>query len=95
MNLNKLVDEAKAVYGEGEQNRKEGFLWIDRKESKWVVTLGALNGVKPGSVLSIYNGNQKVGQVAVDDLFDVISYVHPLEKGPEQFTSDYYRAAIE
>ena len=95
LDMAKLVQVSKAVYGEGEQSRKEGFMWIDRKEAKCVVTLGALNGVNPGSVLSIYDGNQKVGQVSVDSSYDVISYAHPVDKAVDQFNGDYYRAVLE
>ena len=95
IDINKLVEHAKAVYGPEELNRKEGYLWIDRKANKFVVTLGALQGLSNGKTISIYDGDKKIGQVAVDESYDVISYGHPVDLTMDQFPGDYYRAVIE
>ena len=94
VNLSALMKEAEAVYGPQEKNRKEGVLWVDRATSSFVVTLGALNGILPGKQLSVYQGNQKLGQVTVDSSFDVISYVHP-ENSLDLSGNDYYRVTVE
>ncbi len=89
-----LTKEAENVYGPEEKSRKEGVLWVDRQTSNFVVTLGALNGVLPGNRLSVYQGNEKLGQVTVDSSFDVISYVHP-ESSLDLSGNDYYRVTVE
>ena len=95
ISLDTLVQKASNKYGPEEKDRKEGFLWIDRKSSRMIVTLGALNGVLPGKYLSVYEGDQKIGQVKVETPFDVISYVKPLDGSLERFENDYYRVVIE
>lgn len=95
VNLASLVKEAEKVYGQVEKRRKEGFLWIDRNTSRYVITLGAVNGLIPGNHLTVYEGDQKIGQVTVDTPFDIISYVHPFNDSQKSFTSDYYRVVIE
>ena len=95
VSLKSLVKEAEKVYGQEENLNKEGFLWIDRKSSLYVVTLGALQGLLPGKHLGVYDGDQRIGQVIVDTPFDVISYVHPAEESKNLFSSDYYRVVVE
>ena len=95
VNLVSLVKQAEAVYGPEEKNRKEGVLWIDHETSQFVVTLGALNGLLPGKYLTVYDGQKKIGQVAVDTPLDVISYVHPLGTSMDFSQNDYYRVVIE
>jgi hypothetical protein len=95
INLQTLVQEAETVYGPEEKRRREGFLWIDRQESKYVVTLGALNGLSPGNYLTVYEGSKRMGQVAVDTPFDVISYVHPVDATLSLAQNEYYRVVIE
>ena len=95
IHLKSIVNEAEEVYGEEEKMRKEGLLWVDRKSSRFIVTLGALNGVNKGSYLTIYDGDKKVGQAKVESAFDVISYVSPLEKSLNLSTKDYYRVVVE
>ncbi|MCK5633230.1 hypothetical protein KAH94_05740 [bacterium] len=94
INLNALVRESKAVYSESEKNRKEGILWVDRKTQKLVVTLGAVHGLALESHLTVYDGNFELGQVKVDVLFDVISYVQP-EDFLDLSERDYYRIISE
>ena len=74
---------------------KEGYLWIDRKSDKYIITLGALNGLNAGSRVSIYDQTKKIGQLAVDQSYDVISYAHPVETDVHQLQEDYYRIVIE
>lgn len=93
--LESLVQASQKVYGPDEAQKSEGSLWVDRGSSKYVVTLGALNGVLPGKTLSVYSDNQKIGQVVVDTAFDVISYVHPTEGSFSVSSGDYYRVVKE
>ena len=95
VSLKSLVKEAEKVYGQEENLNKEGFLWIDRKSARYVITLGALHGLLPGKHLGVYDGDQRIGQVIVDTPFDVISYVHPAEESKDLFSSDYYRVVVE
>ncbi len=93
--VDKLVAQAQKEYDPKELNRKEGILWVDRQSQTFLVTLGALHGLKPGSSLTIYDNESKVGIVTVDTPLDVVSYVWPLEKDKDKFASNYYRAVIE
>jgi hypothetical protein len=77
-----------------DQSRKDGFLWIDRKTSRWVVTLGAIHGLKADSLLAVYQGDKVIGQVKVTRAFDVISYVQPMDS-PKFEQSDYFRVVIQ
>ncbi|MCA9405925.1 MAG: hypothetical protein KC684_05265 [Candidatus Omnitrophica bacterium] len=95
ISLKNLVDKAETVYGDEEKQRKDGFLWFDRGSSKLVVTLGAVNGLTPGSSLAVYDGNKRIGKVKVDVPFDVISYVQPLDGSADRLTGDYYRVVME
>ena len=70
-------------------------MWVDRKSSKLVVTLGAVNGLLPGKSLAVYKGDEKIGKVKVETAFDVISYVLPEDEGVKQLENDYYRVVIE
>ena len=94
INLTALVHASKDVYGEEEKNRREGFLWVDRKSSRCIITLGAYHGLMPGRQLEIYAENKQVGKVEVEVSFDVISYVHPVNKGVSFFDADYYRVVM-
>ncbi len=93
--LDKLIDEAKLVHGQEELNRKEGSLWIDRVAKTYYVTLGALNGLYPGSKVTIYDGDAKLAEMKVATPLDVISYVEPIDKKLSDFSKDYYRAVFE
>lgn len=95
LDLGRLLEEADKVYDDTEKERREGHLWIDRSAGTCVVTLGALNGLVPGSRLSIYEGDKKIGVVVVKTLLDVISYVQPVGKPLVQFKNDYYRVVFE
>jgi len=95
ISLDKILEEAQKQYDEGERDRKEGFLWIDRETQTLVVTLGALNGVSAGTVLTIYDGDEKVGVVRVETPLDVISYVQPINKTLKQLDNDNYRVVVE
>ncbi len=95
MSLQDLLKQSEAQYGSSEKNRKEGFLWIDRKSSTYLITLGALNGLTPGSHLNIYLDKERVGNVVVETPLDVISYVHPVGKSLKDFSQDYYRVVVE
>jgi hypothetical protein len=95
LSLQSVLLEASRQYGDLEKNRQEGSLWIDRKTASCVVTLGALNGLVPGSRLKIYDGREEVGKATVDVSLDIISYVTPVNKKLAQFSQDYYRVVIE
>lgn len=75
--------------------KKEGFLWVDRKSSRLVATLGTNNGVQPGKYLTVYDGAKRVGQVTVEESFATISYVHPVEESSGFPKNDFYRVVIE
>ena len=92
--LEDLVKKAEEVYGEDEKKQKEGFLWIDKEANSFMVTLGALNGLAKGSRLSVYDGDQKIDEVVVETVLDVIAYVKP-QNSPEQYQGTYYRVVIE
>lgn len=77
------------------QGKKEGFLWVDKKSSKLVITLGALEGVVSGERLNVYDNNQKIGVVVVSDVYDAIAYVMPLNESSISFPHDYYRVVRE
>ena len=93
--LKELVTEARGHYDESEQSRKKGSLWVDRKSSKLIVTLGAINGLLPGHTLTVYDANKAIGQVIVDTAFDSISYVTPSNKSIDLLQNDYYHVIIE
>ena len=95
ISLKKLVQESEIIYGDDEKGRKEGYLWVDRKASQFVITLGAINGLLPGNRLNVYDGSNKIGQIEVDMPFDVISYVHPVDNSFDVSSQGYYRVIIE
>ncbi len=93
--LNSILQEAQKIYEVAESSRKEGYLWVDRKESMYVATLGAINGLLPGGHVNIYDGETKIGEAQVEVSFDVISYVQPITPTSDQLNKDYYRVAME
>ena len=95
MKLEDLVKKAEKVYSAGEKTRQEGFLWLDRRTNNFIVTLGALQGLAPGSPLSIYESGKKIDTAQVDIPFDVVSYVKPVKNSPDSFSRNYYRVVIE
>lgn len=90
-----IVAQSQKMYGQDESSRKEGLLWVDRKSKMYIVTLGALNGLEPGSTLSVFDGENRVGEVTVDLPLDVISYVQPTKRSSEKMTKNSYRVLIE
>ena len=95
INEAEFLSRAESIYGKGELDRKEGILWIDRKSSLYMITLGAVNGLKAGSNLSIYEGDTKIGDVAVHTPFDIISYVQPVGKSLVDLNKNYYRVVVK
>lgn len=93
--LESLSQASRDFYDETELNRREGTLWVDDKSAKFVVTLGAVHGVLPGSRLSVYHKGQRIGYVAVSFSFDVISYVHPAQDFLFDINDKYLRVVIE
>ncbi len=93
--LQDILKESKKIYSQDEKNRKEGYLWIDQKASTFIVTLGALNGLKPGSRLGVYEGDKKVGQVVVETPLDVTSYVQPVDQFSSASNQNYFRVVKE
>jgi hypothetical protein len=93
--LDKIIAASSKIHGKQERDRKEGFLWIDRKGQAMIATLGALNGVTPGSRLTVFDGDTKIGYVRVDLAMDVISYVVPDRMALSDFKKDYYRVLKE
>lgn len=82
-------------YDQNQANKKEGFLWVDQKASRLVVTLGTRHGLRVGRYLTVYAGTQRKGQVAVDTALETISYVHPVEKVMNLSENNYYRVVLE
>ncbi len=93
--LKDLVDKAGGLYTEEEKKQKEGFLWIDREAKTATITLGALNGLAPGSVLNVYDGDKKIDTARVEFTYDVISYVKPANLNLEDYGGNYYRVTYE
>jgi len=60
LEVSRIVDQAKKIYGKKEQNKKEGYLWIDRDTNSFLVTLGALNGIAAGDRIRVYDEDQKL-----------------------------------
>ncbi len=90
-----LLERAEQVYDPSEKDRREGVLWLDRSTSRYVVTLGAINGLKPQDSLIVVEANKRIGEVIADTTFDVISYVHPTENTASRLRSNYYRVFIK
>lgn len=95
INIEDVLSRAESVYGPLELQRKEGVLWIDRKSSLCMITLGIVNGLKEGSILTVYEGYLKVGEVKVEIPHDIISYVRPIEKSLDAFSKNYYKVTIK
>lgn len=90
-----VVSESKKKYQGAVKETNEGYLWVDRSAEVWVVTLGVLNGVRPNSRFTVYQGSDAVDTVAVQTPLDVISYVRPTVKLKNQFDNDYFRVVLE
>ncbi|MDP8211695.1 MAG: hypothetical protein P9X22_00190 [Candidatus Zapsychrus exili] len=86
--------EIKPYYDKKEVSRKEGFLWFDRKSSKLICTLGSVQGLSEGSLLTVYYAEKEICKVEVKQVFDVISYVEPKDQTVDSLSQDYYRAII-
>jgi len=95
LSLDKLLTDPDEFYGDGEVNRREGILWVDREGGVLYVTLGVVQGLTPGKTLRVYDGNTYYVDVRVDTPMDVISYVRPIGKRVDEFAKDYYRVVIE
>jgi len=93
--LEDFLAHAESIYGEKELNRKEGVLWIDRKTTMCLVTLGVVNGLRPGSTLGIYEGDTRIGEITVDVTHDIISYGKLVQKSLEDFPNNYYKVVIK
>jgi len=102
--LEDVLARAQIIYGEGELERKNGILWVDRKSSQLIITLGLVNGLVPGTYLGVYeeklqaNGtviNEKVDDVIVEKTYDIISYVKPTKMALDDFNRDYYRVSMK
>ena len=89
-----LMAASRQHHGFEERTRRQGDLWIDRQGDQWMVTLGALNGLREGSLLRVMDGTQEVGMVAVKTVLDVVSYVSPLDNR-DLFQDDIYHVVVE
>lgn len=99
-----ILARTEKVYGTKELTRKDGILWIDREKAACMITLGAANGLKPGSHLAIYQEikgpdstviSQKIADAVVDKAYDIVSYVSISDKPLSGFVNDYYRVTAE
>lgn len=95
IDLDDFKSKAESIYGSAELERKEGIFWVDRKVSVCMVTLGKVNGVESGTVLSLYDGDSLMGKAIVDTTFDIVSYVKPMGKTLKDFDKNYYRVVNE
>ena len=95
INLEDFLAKAQSIYGPQELQRRDGILWIDRKSDQCMINLGIANGLTEGSRLQIYDGDKKLGEVTVEKPLDIISYVKPVDKTLEEFTSNYYRVSLQ
>ena len=68
---------------------------MDRNAAQYIVTLGALNGLKAGSLLSVYENERKIGEVQVEIPLDVISYVSPVGRGLDKTQAKHFKVVIE
>ena len=93
--LEDLLKTSESIYSQEEKLRREGFLWIDRKSDSFIITLGALNGLEPGSHLSLYDGKKKIDDVTVDIPLDIISYVKVPSGSTNRLKDNYYRVVME
>ena len=93
--LSTLVNTANSIYDDKERARREGVLWIDRKNKTYVVTLGAIHGLTTGSTLNIYDGDKKIGTLRVDTPYDVISFTAPVKPLDNVSDKNYFRVRIE
>ena len=93
--FDRLLAAAEQKYGEEERQRREGDLWVDRDSGDWVITLGAINDIKEGDRLRVYDaGKKQIGVVVADSVLDVVSYVHTVEDRG-QYKENTYRVAVE
>jgi|GEM_PF-3025499 len=95
VHVDQLLSESRKFYKGKDVESKEGYLWVDRSAEVWIATLGALNGVKPGSKFAVYQGADVVDTVVAQTPLDVISYVQPSDKLKSQFEKDYFRIVLE
>lgn len=93
--LDALLDSARQQYGPEETQRREGVLWVDRKNASLIVTLGALNGLRAGSRLIVFDGEERIGWIKIDLPLDVVSTALPQGFSPQELTKDYYRVVRE
>jgi hypothetical protein len=94
INVEELIAKASRLYGAEERERKDGVLWIDKEGKRCIITLGAVNGLRKGSILNVYREDRFIDKITVDTPFDIISYVTPIERSLEQFDDNYYRVVV-
>lgn len=103
ISLEDVLARAEIIYGQRELQRREGILWVDRKASQYMITLGIVNGLSQGSSLGVYEEraqpggiiiNEKIADIVVQEAFEIISYVLPVDKSMQDFRRDYYRVRI-
>ena len=95
VSVSRVIRAADQIYDDKAKSARDGYLWIDRSSQTWVVTLGALNGLSPGSRLAVFDGAEKIDTVEVDLAMDVIAYVLPTDRLKNQYDTDYFRVAQE
>lgn len=95
ISLKTVLKQSQGIYSLEEQAQREGLMWVDHKTSRFVVTLGAIHGLVKGSILSVYDGNKRIGEVKVESALDAISYVSPDNQFRSLLNNDYYEVRIE
>ena len=89
------LTRARRIYGEEELNRKEGVLWVDPKDSSFVVTLGKVNGAFPGSHLNVYDGSTLITEAVIQSASDITAHVKFTDKTPDEFKKSYYKVVLK
>lgn len=84
------ADEVKKEQSQ-ELSLREGLMWVDRKESKLIVTLGHEHGVTIGDHMAVFQNGKEIGTVRVDETLDMVSYVSPGQEKSFALTEDYYQ----
>lgn len=88
-------EQTRGTQDSGGSNTREGFLWIDKESSQYMITLGKVHGLAAGARLTVYDGENEAGQVAVDRVLEAVSYVHPAETSMNLVPGNYYRVVME
>lgn len=91
----KKVSELKPAVAKIIDQRRDGTLWYDSESSKWIITLGLSNGIEVGSSFNVYDNTKILGKVKVVEVYDVISYVEPVNFSSSNLIGQYLNVVLE